>query len=154
MRLTAIAVLFLVSVSAGSAQEQYMELLRTDLNANRKAIITEVMQFDDAQAETFWKMYRDYENKRMELGDDYIGLIKQYAENYESMTNEVADEIMKGMFRHQENRLDLKKSFYKDLKKAFGATTAARFTQLDSMLDRLIDLQVTAQLPLVEQVHP
>lgn len=154
MRLAAVIVLILVSTAISQAQEQYMELLRSDLKTQRKAIITEVMEFSDADAQTFWKMYREYEFKRAELDDRVVAVIMEYGNEYQTMTNDLADKLMTESFKIDEKQRDLKFSFFKDLRKTFGATTAARFIQLENLMDRILYLQITSQLPLVEKIHP
>ena len=52
--------LLLSCARVGYAQEEYMELLRSDVKTQRVAIVTEVMQLKGDQADKFWAVYRDY----------------------------------------------------------------------------------------------
>lgn len=65
--------------AVGYAQEAYIELLRSDIRAKKVAIITEVMQFADAQARAFWPVYREYDLELSKIGDARVELIKDYA---------------------------------------------------------------------------
>ena len=57
----------------------YAELLRSDLRAQKIAIITEVMEFTEAEDAKFWPVYREYETELAKINDDRIALIKEYA---------------------------------------------------------------------------
>ena len=59
---------FAVAIPA-SAQDAYLELVRSDLKADRVALVTATMGFTDAEAEIFWPIYREYEFDRDKLGD-------------------------------------------------------------------------------------
>src|SRR5437762_1469201 len=69
----------------------YTELLRSDLRAQKVAIITEVMQFTEAEDTKFWPVYREYEAELAKINDDRMALIKDYADNYAALTDVVAD---------------------------------------------------------------
>ena len=97
---------FAVAIPA-SAQDAYLELVRSDLKADRVALVTATMGFTDAEAEIFWPIYREYEFDRDKLGDKKISIIKDYAENYETMTDEVAQKLMERVFKAEENQIKL-----------------------------------------------
>jgi hypothetical protein len=142
----------LVSAAAANAQvDSYMEMLRTDVRAEKVAVITEVMEFSDAEAEAFWPIYREYELELAKLFDERLALIKDYAEHFETLDDAKADELISTAFKNREKRTKLHKSYYKKFKKAIGAKRAAKFTQLDNQIDLLIDLQIAANLPLIDE---
>ena len=142
----------LLSVTrVGHAQEEYMQLLRSDVKTQRVAIVTEVMQLSGAEADKFWDVYRNYEFEASKIGDQRVALIKDYAAAYDSMTDEKAAELMGRAFAIDHERLALEKKYYGEFEKAVGATTAAKFMQVDNQLSLLIDLQISQSLPLVEK---
>ena len=67
----------------------YVELLRSDLRSQKIAIITELMGFTEAEDAKFWPVYREYETAVAKVNDDRLALIKEYAANYEKLTDEV-----------------------------------------------------------------
>jgi len=141
----------ILPASAAMAQvDTYLEMLRTDMRAEKVAVITEVMAFTDAEGEAFWPIYREYELEVAKLFDMRVANIKNYAENFENIDDAKADELISMAFKIEEKKTKLNKSYYKKFKKAIGAKRAATFTQLDHQIDLLIDLQIAANLPLVE----
>jgi vacuolar-type H+-ATPase subunit D/Vma8 len=67
------------------------------------------------------------------------------------MTDEKADELAKRMLELDESRLELRKKYYGKLKKALSPVLAARFTQVEDQIEKLLDLQIDASLPIIEE---
>jgi uncharacterized membrane protein len=128
----------------------YTELLRADVKAKKVQIITEIMQFSDADGATFWPIYRQYDFELSKLGDVRVQLITDYIKNYDNITNEKADELMSAALALEEQRAELKKKYFDVMKKALSARTAARFFQVENQIQQVVDLQVSASLPSMQ----
>jgi len=76
-------------------------------------------------------------------------MIKKYSDNYENMTDAVADELVRVALQVDQQRHDLKVKYYGKVKDALGGITAARFLQVENQLLMLIDLQIASSLPVV-----
>ena len=102
-------VVFLFSVTNIFAQDvdSYIELLKSDVKAEKKAIITEVMAFTDQQSEAFWPIYREFEFELDKLSDIRIANIKDFAANYDSLTDVKADQLINNSFDFLGDRLNL-----------------------------------------------
>ena len=151
---TLLVSLLFVTASIASAQEdvdKYLELMRQDLKADKVALVTEAMNLTGDASTTFWPIYRDYDHELSKLGDRRIALIKDYAANYAAMTNEKAKSIMKDFFKNHNDRLGLLNKYYAKMEKALGAITAAKFVQVESQIQSLIDVQLASQLPLIRK---
>ena len=145
-----VAGLIVALPGAASAQEQYMELLRQDINTQKTAILTEAMALDDAQAEKFWPIVREYDLERAKISDRRLDVIKKYAANYETMTADMADKLMSESMKIDSDMMNLKKDYYKKISKQLSAVEGARFLQVENFVDNLIRLQVQSELPLVQ----
>ena len=133
--------------AAREAKEQnlraYVELLRSDLRTQKVAIITEMMAFTEAEDAAFWPIYREYELEMSKLGDERVALIQDYANAYSTMSDATADALAT-------KALDLESRRYERFKQALSPRTAARFLQVEHQLLLLIDLQISAALPIIE----
>jgi hypothetical protein len=127
----------------------YMELLRTDVRKQKTDIMGQVMQFDTDEAAKFWPIYNEYNTELTKIGDSRLAMIKKYADNYENMTDAVADELIQTAIRNDQQRHDLKVKYYGRMKDALGAIAAARFLQVENQLLLLIDLQIASSLPVI-----
>jgi hypothetical protein len=129
----------------------YVELLRADVKVKKTAILTELMQLNDDQAEKFWPIYREYDFELQALNDRKLAGIRYYAKNYQSMTDEKADELAMLALELENKRNDLKKKYYEKMRDQLGGMVAARFLQIENQLLMVIDLQIASSLPIVEK---
>jgi hypothetical protein len=128
----------------------YSELLRSDLRAQKIAIITEMMDFTDSEDAKFWPVYREYEAELAKINDDRLTLIKEYAKSYESITDAIADRLARGALDLEGRRHQLKVTYYDRFKTALSPKTAAKFFQVENQILLLLDLQIAASLPIVQ----
>jgi len=128
----------------------YVELLRSDVRSQKIAILTEMMNFTDAEDAAFWPIYREYDVELSKINDDRLKLIAEYAKNYENLSDTTADTIAKGALELEGRRHALKLKYYDRVKAALSPKQAARFLQVENQLLLLIDLQIASMLPVVE----
>jgi len=145
-----IPLLFVNTVVYGKDIDAYIELLRSDVRTAKVAIITKAMQFTKEESSAFWPVQRNYELELSEILDERVSLIKDYAQNFFSVTDEKAEELVNKSLKLEAKRIKLKKKYFKKLKKVIPSTKAAGFLQLESQIERMIDLQISSQLPLIK----
>ena len=150
-----IIAIFIIASSFTFAQQSYFELLRQDMGTKKVALITEVMQFTDEESEVFWPLYREFDFEKSKLGDETLKLIKNYAANYENITDEKAVELMNTNFDIQKKKLDLKRNYIKKFGKVIAPARAVKFMQVMNQIEMIIDIQIASQLPLIgETIEP
>jgi hypothetical protein len=139
------------TVSYGGDVTGYIELLKSDMRTEKVAIITEAMQLTKEEASVFWPVQREYELELSHLIDDDIGVIRDYVQHYENLTDEKAGELVDRVFVLEKKRLKLKKKYFKKFEKALSTTIAAKFMlQVEEQINLLIDLQIASELPLIK----
>lgn len=144
-----IAVLFVGTTNYAQTNE-YIEMARAVLEKDTKEAIADVMVLDDAQSEEFWVLVNEYEDFSYFVKDKRIALIKDYAKNYESITDEKADEYVKQAFAFKQADLKLKQKYYKKMKKVIPATEAAKFIQAINKIDDLVNAELALEIPLIK----
>ncbi len=145
------SIIFVLAMSAFVfAQTSYIEILKSDVKTQRRALVTAAMDFSEEEAQKFWPVCKDYEFEVDKLIDAEIGLFKEYAENYNEMSDKKADELVEKMMKIDNDQLSLKKKFYDKFKKALTAKRAAKFLQVDNRLDLMISLQKAEMIPVLE----
>jgi hypothetical protein len=128
----------------------YAELLRSDVRAEKVAIITEVMGFTEAEDAAFWPIYREYDAEMAKLGDERVALIADYAKNYEQLTDAVADGLATKALDLQCRRQAVEAKYYDRIKAVLKPKQALRYLQVEHQLLLLIDLQIAASLPIAK----
>jgi hypothetical protein len=129
--------------------DEYIKLMRSDVRQQKAEIIGSMMQLSAADAAKFWPIYSDYDAELNKLNDLRVTNIKEYARTYHQMTDEKANELIEAAMAYQKQRSELLSKYYERLKQAVGATTAARFVQVEHQLLLIIDLQIASELPVV-----
>jgi hypothetical protein len=133
------------------AQDQYVELLKSDLKAQKVAVITEAMALEEGQSDTFWQIYRDYDYELSNIIDQRIALIKDYAASYSSMSDEKAAELAKTSFKVEMDRSKLREKYYKRFAKELSPLVGARWLMIERTINNLMDLQLAAEMPLIQE---
>jgi len=90
--LLALALLLLPAVALADDLDKYIELMRSDLRTGKTAVMTEYMKLSDADGAKFWPLQREYETELAKIEDQRIAMIKDYAANYASLTDQKASD--------------------------------------------------------------
>jgi len=136
-------------VPAKALTDSDIQLLRSDIQAGKNQIITDTMQFTDAESTAFWPVYRDYARDQQVIGDERVQLIKDYAQNYGGMDDNKAKDMVQRMINIEDETLNLREDYWPKFMKAVGAKRAAKFYQVDSRLSLIINMQLSAGIPLI-----
>jgi len=128
----------------------YVELLRSDVRAQKVAFITELMEFSEADDKAFWPIYRAYDTELSAINDERVSGIDEFARSYGKVDDALADKLANKSLELEGRRTALKQKYYARFKAALSPTTAARFLQLENQLLLIIDLQIASALPIVK----
>ncbi|MFC1531272.1 hypothetical protein ACFL5T_03410 [Gemmatimonadota bacterium] len=149
-KLFLVLALLLVAKTA-NAQEQYAELLMSDIKTQKVAVITEAMALEEGQSEPFWQIYRDYDYELTAIVDQRIALIKDYAVSFSAMNDEKAGELAKTSFKLESDRAKLRQKYYKKFAKEVSPLVGARWLMVERTINNLMDLQIAAEMPLIQE---
>jgi len=126
-----------------------IQLLRADIRNDKVKIMTDQMQLNDTDSKAFWPIYKEYQQDLDKLNDQKVALIKEYASNYDTMTDKEVQSLAERAFALQKKRIDLRQQYFKKISKAVSAKSAARFAQVEDRIDLLLNLQLAANMPIV-----
>jgi len=131
--------------------QEYIELIRTDVRQRKAETLAALMQLNAADAAKFWPIYAEYDAELTKLNDLRVANIQEYARTYDQMTDAKADELIQKALEYRKQRPELVAKYYERVKQVLGATTAARFFQIEDQLLSIIDLQIDSSLPIVDK---
>jgi len=138
---------------AGSSQQgidQDVKLLRQDIRAKKKQLIAANLTLTADQATKFWPIYDQYTADLVKINDQKYVLIKEYADTWGTMTDAQAVSLISRSLAVDEQVVQLHLKYVPIFNKVVPGKTAATFFQLDRRVQAMIDLQLSAQLPLVQ----
>lgn len=146
------AALLLVAPAVASADEldKYVEVLRSDLQTGKTALLTEALSLTTEEGNVFWPIQREYEVELAKIADQRIQLIRDYAGQYNSMTGDFAKSLMDRAFKLDESRTALLKKYTGKVSKQVSPIVAARFAQCESLVNSMVDVKLRSELPLLK----
>jgi hypothetical protein len=144
---------FLFSLANVFAQDadSYIEILKSEVKTDKKAIITETMQFTEQQSAAFWPIYNEFEYELEKLSNKRIANIKDFAANFDSLTDQKADELISKSFDFLEDRMSLNKNYYSKFAEVLTPIVAAKYMQLENQIQLILDLSIAENLPLAKK---
>ncbi len=150
-----LAALLVVSLAIPLAAQESkpadnMGIVRDAIRAEKKVLVADNMGLTEAEAKAFWPVYDEYQNAMKPLVDRKITLVKDYAANYETMTDEVAGKLLRDLMDLQKEELKLSDSFVPKFQKVLPAMKVARYYQIENKVRAVVDYDLAAQIPLVK----
>ena len=136
--------------TAQSNTDQDIDLLRKDIRSQKKQIIAANLQLTDAEAVKFWPIYDQYTAELVKINDAKYGAIKEYATNYDTLTDGKALSLTNQVLGVDQSVAQLRDKYVPIIGKAISGKKTALFFQLDRRLVMLIDLQLAAAIPMVQ----
>ena len=133
-----------------ASADDFVDLLRKDIRSQKKQIIAENMQLSDTEAEKFWPVYDQYAAELSKIYDVKIALLKDYANNYGTMTGEQAESYIRKRADVEQSITQLRLKYMPAFSKVLTGRETALFYQLDWRLGLAIDVQLI-QVPLINQ---
>jgi hypothetical protein len=141
------------SASSTASLDQDIQMLRKDVQSARKTITAENMNLTADEATKFWPIYDQYAAEVAKIGDARVALIKDYAANYDAMTDDQANLFIKRAAAIDKQFTDARSKYVPLFEKTISAKKTALWYQIDRRLDLLINLQLAGNIPVVDTTH-
>lgn len=145
-----VAAFILVAAPAMAQVSDMVELTRTVLRSEKKAVFAENMWLTDGEGTAFWPVYNEYEAELSKINDRVLKLLKDYADTFDTLTDAQAKEIVDETFDIREKKLSLRKSYAKKFAKVIPQKKVFRFFQLEYAIEALVNYSIAADLPYME----
>jgi hypothetical protein len=148
--LIAITVFTCMGAVAQSSDE--LAMLRDMFGKEKKEIINEFLKLSSADSAKFWPLYDEYSAKRKSLGDDRISIIKDYAAQYTSLTNEQAKKLGDRLFKNEANIIKLQQKYYNKMSKSVSPLKATQFMQTEIYLQTQLRAVIQDEIPFIGEL--
>lgn len=135
------------------AQNSYLEIVRSTIKTEKKALIAEVMQLSDAENIPFWEVYNEYDEKLYKLNTEYFAVVMEFADNFDNMSTEKANDLINRATQYSIDVAKLEKTYVKKMTKVISPQKTVRFYQAMNKIQAMIDAQMAAEVPLLESIE-
>jgi hypothetical protein len=149
----ALAVALAVVAVPAVAQDQQadtMQMVRDKIRADKKLFIAENLPLTAAEAKAFWPVYDSYQQELRALNDRTIKLIKEYANNYQTMSDQTAKKLMDEYLAIDAARLKIRQVYVPRFRKVLREKQVARYYQLENKVQAAVSYELAAEIPLVK----
>jgi hypothetical protein len=155
MKKLLVVLLFTISgnLFSQSSSKDEVAIIQSIYGKSKTDIVSGAMELTAAETAAFQPIYDSYEEERKALGRKKLEIINDYVENYNSLTAEKADALMKANLK---NNLDVEKLLaktYEKVKKAIGATNAVKFIQLEIFFQTTIRMEIQDNIPFIGEIE-
>lgn len=145
-----VAVFTLVAVPALAQVNDIIELARTAFKAEKKVIFAGNMWLTEEEGALFWPVYNEYEADLRKINDRVVTLLKEYADTFDTLSNDTAKGMLDEIFSIRKKKLSLRKSYAKKFGKVIPHKKVFRFYQLEYAIESLVNFSIAADLPYME----
>ena len=146
--------IFLAGVTMPALAEEKpadnMQLVKEKIKADKKLFVADNMQLTEKEAKSFWPVYESYQKDLRKHNDQVLKLIDDYAKNYETMTDQTAQNLTNKYLALESERVKLLQSYVTKVSKAVGSKKAARYMQLENKINAIVRFELAANIPLVK----
>ena len=146
----ALLLTFSSSASAQTAMDEQIALARQSAHTDRQVILMGNIHFTSDESAEFWPAWKEYRAAMEANGDRTLALIKNFAENYENMTDLKADELLTDSFSIRMQDIVIKQQFAKKINVFLPAQKVMRVIQIENKLDAAIEMQLASEIPLTK----
>ena len=130
---------------------QDLSLLRQDIRSKRKQLIAANLKMTDTEATKFWPVYDQYTTELIEINDKKFGLIQEYADTWGKLTNEQSLLFARNWLDMDIATAQLRHKYVPIVAKVLDGKKTATFFQLDRRIAMMLELQVSSQMPLLQE---
>jgi hypothetical protein len=138
------------NMTAEQVNDANIQLMRQDIRVERKKIVAANMPLTETEATKFWPLYDRYIAETIKVNDVRYALIKEYAQNYGTTTDEQADSFIKRWLALDQDNTQLRLKYVPEFEKVISHTKTAMFFQIDRRVAMMIELQLASQVPLLK----
>ena len=127
-----------------------VEVGRAVAQAERKMVVAKNMELSEEESSAFWPVYNDFHEALRKVNDRRVALIQQFAKDYETFSDEAAEQLVADYFDIQQERLKIRKSWVKRFNKVLPPRKVARYVQVENKLDAIVNFELARSIPLVQ----
>jgi hypothetical protein len=138
------------NMTAEQVNDANIQLMRQDIRSERKKVVAANMPLTEAEAVKFWPVYDRYIADTMKVNDVRYALIKEYAQNYQTVTAQQSESFINRWLALDQDNTQLRLKFIPEFEKVVSSQKTALFLQIDRRVAMMIELQLASQVPLLK----
>jgi len=131
---------------AGLATDE--QILLKQVMTDRKSVYASNLKLTEAESAKFWPIYDEYEAKVKKVNDRFLANLNRFVENYETLSESDAAEVLKEKMAIEKERETLKQQYTDKVAKVLPPKKALRYAQIETRVDNMLRRDVYSLIPL------
>jgi Spy/CpxP family protein refolding chaperone len=129
-----------------------MDVLRAQLDLDKRAVVADNLVLTEAAAAAFWPIYEDYQRELRAIDEQIVRLVNEYVEAYgnDSVTDALAKRLLDESLALDEAEIALRQRYAARLAGVIPAIEAARYLQIERKIRAVVEFDLADRIPLVE----
>lgn len=143
--------IWLVSASAPAEEKMSdnMKILAEKIQADKKLVVAANMQLTEAEAKVFWPVYQKYQDELILLRKHTLKMIKDYADNYKTMTDATAKKLIDEYMAIESSGLKLRQNYLPKFRSVLPEVKVARYYQIENKIHAALMYGLAEKIPLM-----
>jgi hypothetical protein len=141
---------FVGSAAAQDKAADNMDIVKEKISTDKKLFIATNMQLTESEAKDFWPVYEAYQAELGKLREREGKLIEEFATNFETMSDDVAKQLLDDSLSIDSDHEKLRQSYLSKIRGVLPDKKVARYYQLESKIDAVLEYELAKLIPLVQ----
>ena len=139
---------------SGYAQvhDEEAKLVQDAFGVEKKEMLMMYMALPDDKSSDFWPVYDEYAEAKKELGMERYQILKDYAEYYDNLTSEQADDLTLRLFKNNMAMEKLQLKYYNKMKKVVSPLEASKFIQAEKYIESTMRTKLQSTIPFIGEM--
>ena len=153
-RTLALLVMVMLWPFLASAQDQpadNMQFVVEKVRADKKLFVAANMQLSEAEANSFWPVYEQYQNELFLIRARTLKLIRDYASAYGQMTNDTAKTLLDELITIEKLQAKLRQAYVAKFRKVLPDVKVVRYYQIENKIHAGLMYEFAAKIPLIKE---
>jgi hypothetical protein len=153
-RTLALLLMVMVWPFLASAQDQpadNMQFVVEKVRADKKLFVAANMQLTEAEANSFWPVYEQYQNELFLIRARTLKLINDYASAYGQMTNDTAKTLLDELITIEKLQAKLRQAYVPKFRKVLPDVKVVRYYQIENKIHAGLMYEFAAKIPLIKE---
>jgi hypothetical protein len=143
---------FVSSSLFAQSNTEDIDIIQSIFGKQKKELMQAYMTIPEDKKAGFWTLYDQYETDRKALGRERIAMIEAYANEYATLDDKKATDLMNRKLKWTGDYAKLQKKYFDLMTKQIGGLQASKFFQLEDYLENNIRLFIQDQIPFIDEL--
>jgi len=127
-----------------------MQILRDKIKADKKMLVAANMELTESEAKAFWPVYEQYQNELFLLRSRTVKLIKDYADAYETVSNDKAKKLLNEFMIIDSLGPKLRQAYLPKFRKVLPEVKVVRYYQIENKINAALMYELATNIPLMK----